>query len=70
MRGGAPARSRGPDHQEEIRAHPLGAQGGAVDLSSGAVVAVDAGDTRTVRETVCEAGEQMRRWQAGRRARA
>jgi transposase len=36
----------------------------AVDFSSGAVVAVnlvaaDAGDTRTVRETVCEAGEQI-----------
>jgi len=36
----------------------------AVDLSSGAVVAVtvhaaDAGDTETVRETVCEAGEQI-----------
>jgi transposase len=36
----------------------------AVDFSSGVVVAVnltaaDAGDTRTVRETVCEAGEQI-----------
>src|SRR3989475_9428366 len=62
---GAPARSGRAHRQDERWAHALGAQGGAgggLQQRSGGgghAAARRPGDTASVRETVCEAGEQI-----------